>query len=87
MLRHFLNDLRVSLNGCSKARGNLAVNPCAFFGRGQVFGRRQVGEGVKLARTPTNVKRILGTTAAQETAEIAILTWHVERLFHWGQDL
>ena len=40
-----------------------------------------------LARSLTNAQRILGMTAAQDTAEMAIRTWHVERLFHWGQDL
>ena len=46
------------------------------------FAGGRVEEGVKPARTPTNVERILGTTAAQETAEMAIRTWHVESLFH-----
>lgn len=84
MLRHFLNDLRFPPNGSSEACGKVAVNLCFFHA---FFDERWVGEGVLLVWTLTNVKRILGTTAAQETAEMAIRTWQVERLFHWGHDL
>lgn len=67
----------------SKAYGNLADNLCffhAFFFF--FFAGDRVEEGVKLVRALTNVERILGMTAAQEIAEMAIRTWHVERLFH-----
>lgn len=48
---------------------------------------RWVGEGVKLVRTLTDVKRILGMTAAQEMKEMVIRTRQVEMVFHWGHDL